>query len=125
MIECAVWQLTGSVLIRFDPGLTNASRLLRILDRARLTPASPDDKLLNPKPVGFGLANLSVALAVTGQVAAPVLLPALAILLVGLNLGTLRTAARQLMLGQFGLPVIYAGIVAEPWPADSPSRGPR
>ena len=112
VIECAVWQLTGSVLIRFDPGLTNPSRLLRILDRARLTPASPDDKLPNPKPLGFGLANTSVALAVTGEVVAPVLLPACAILLVGSNLGTLRTAGRQLMRGQFGLPVIYTSIVA-------------
>jgi cation transport ATPase len=112
VIECAVWQLTGSVLIRFDPGLTNASRLLRILDRARLTPASPGDKLLNPKPLGFGLANTSVALAVTGEFAAPVLLPACAILLVGSNLGTFQTAGRQLMRGQFGLPIIYTGIVA-------------
>ena len=32
VIECAVWELTGSVLIRFDPDLTTASRLLRILD---------------------------------------------------------------------------------------------
>ena len=112
VIECAVWELTGSVLIRFDPGLTNASRLLRILDRARQTPASPDGKLLNPKPLGFGLANTSVALAITGEVAAPVLLPACAILLVGSNLGTFRTAGRQLMRGQFGLPIIYTSIVA-------------
>ena len=53
VIECAVWQLTGSVLIRFDPGLTNASRLLRILDRARLTPASPDDKLAQSETTRF------------------------------------------------------------------------
>jgi cation transport ATPase len=112
VIACSVWQLTGSVLIRFDPGLTNPSRLLRILDRARLTPTSSNDKLLNPKPRGFGLANTSVAMAVTGEVAAPILLPACAILLVGSNLGTLYTAGRQLMRGQFGLPVIYTGIVA-------------
>ena len=53
-----------------------------------------------------------MALAVTGEFAAPVLLPACAILLVGSNLGTFHTAGRQLMRGQFGLPMIYTGIVA-------------
>ena len=112
MIECAVWQVTGSVLIRFDPGLTSASRLLRILDRARQTPASPDDELPSPKPLGFGLANTSLALAVAGEMAAPVLLPACAILLVGSNLDTFRAAGRQLLRGQLGLPVLYTSIVA-------------
>jgi cation transport ATPase len=112
VIECAVLQLTGSVLIRFDPGLTSAACLLRILDRARLAPASPVDNLPNPKPLGFGLANTSVALAVTSEVAAPVLSPACAILLVGSNLGTFRTAGRQLTRGQFGLPAVYTCIVA-------------
>ena len=112
VIECAVWQLTGSVLIRFDPGLTNASRLLRILDRARLTPASSDNGLPSPKPVGFGLAHASLALAVTGEMAAPVLLPACAILLVGSNLTTFHAAGRQLLQGRLGLPVLYTSIVA-------------
>ena len=35
VIECAVWPVTGSVLIRFNPDLTSASYLLRILDQAR------------------------------------------------------------------------------------------
>ena len=79
---------------------------------ARLTPASPATSYSIRNHVGFGLANTSVALAVTGEFAAPVLLPACAILLVGSNLGTFRTAGRQLMRGQFGLPIIYTGIVA-------------
>ncbi len=109
--DCAVWPLTGSVLIRFEPALIDAYRLLRILDRARLTPASPDDPFADCKPLGFGLANTSVALAVTGQLAAPALLPACAILLIGSNLGTFHAAGRQLTRGQFGLPVLYTSIV--------------
>ena len=97
VIECAVWPVTGSVLIRFDPDLTSAAQLLRILDQARHAPASPDDISPSPKSAGFWLANTSVALAVTGEMAAPVLLPVCAILLVGSNLGTCRTAGRQLM----------------------------
>ena len=33
VIECAVWPVTGSVLIRFDPDLTSAAYLLQILDQ--------------------------------------------------------------------------------------------
>jgi cation transport ATPase len=112
VIKCAVWPVTGSVLIRFNPDLTSAAHLLRILDQARCAPAPPDDISPSPKSAGFGLANTSVALAVTGEVAAPVLLPVCAILLVGSNLGTFRTAGRQLMRGQLGLPIIYTSIVA-------------
>ena len=111
MIECAVWQLTGSVLIRFDPGLTNPSRLLRVLDRATDT-GTIGRQPPQPKPVGFGLAHASLALAVAGEMAAPVLLPACAILLVGSNLATFRAAGRQLLHGQLGLPVLYTSIVA-------------
>ena len=67
---------------------------------------------LSPKPVGFGLTNTSLALAVAGEMAAPALLPACAVLLVGSNLDTFRAAGRQLLHGQLGLPVLYTSIVA-------------
>ena len=44
--------------------------------------------------------------------AAPFLLPASAVLLVGSNLNTFRAAGRQLLRGQLGLPVLYTSIVA-------------
>ena len=66
----------------------------------------------SPKSAGFGLANSSLALAVAGEMAAPFLLPASAVLLVGSNLHTFRAAGRQLLRGQFGLPVLYTSIVA-------------
>ena len=112
VIECAVWPVTGSVLIRFDPDLTSASYLLQILDHARYAPASPDEIPPGPKSAGFGLANSSLALAVAGELVAPFLLPASAVLLVGSNLLTFRAAGRQLLRGQFGLPVLYTSIVA-------------
>ena len=112
VIECAVWPVTGSVLIRFNPDLTSALYLLRTLDQARYAPASPDDGLLSAKPTGFGLASTSLALAVAGEIAAPFLLPASAVLLVGTNLLTFRAAGRQLLRGQLGLPVLYTSIVA-------------
>jgi cation transport ATPase len=112
VIECAVWPVTGSVLIRFDPNLISAAYLLQLLDRVRNTPVSQEQVPPNPKPAGFGLASSSLALAVAGEIAAPVLLPASAILLVGSNLHTFSAAGRQLLRGQFGLPVLYTSIVA-------------
>ena len=110
--ECAVWPVTGSVLIRFNPNLTSASYLLRILEQARHAPTSLDCLPSSAKSAGFGLANASLALAVAGEIAAPFLLPASAVLLVGTNLHTFRAAGRQLLRGQFGLPVLYTSIVA-------------
>jgi cation transport ATPase len=111
VLECAVWPITGSVLIRFDPGLISAAYLLQVLDHGRSTPASPEQVPPIPKSTGFGLANSSLALAVAGEMVAPLLLPASAVLLVGSNLHTIRSAGRQLLRGQFGLPVLYTSIV--------------
>ena len=112
VIECAVWPVTGSVLIRFNPDLTSASYLLRTLDQARYAPELPDDRPPGAKSAGFGLASTSLALAVAGEIAAPFLLPASAVLLVGTNLHTFRAAGRQLLRAQLGLPVLYTSIVA-------------
>jgi cation transport ATPase len=112
VIECVVWPVTGSVLIRFNPDLTSASYLLRALDLVRYSPASPDSITPGAKSAGFGLTNTSLALAVAGEMAVPFLLPASAILLVGTNLRTFRAAGRQLLRGQLGLPVLYTSIVA-------------
>jgi cation transport ATPase len=111
VLKCKVSHVTGSVLIGFDPGLISASHLLRILERARQIPVSPDVGPARPKPVGFGLANTSLVLAVAGEIAAPALLPACAVLLVGANLDTFPAAGRQLLRGRLGLPALYTGIV--------------
>jgi cation transport ATPase len=111
VIECAVWPVTGSVLIRFDPDLTSAVNLLQILDRARSMPPLPEQPPISPKPANFALANASLTLAVAGEMVAPLLLPASAVLLVGSNLHTFRSAGKQLLRGQFGLPVLYTSIV--------------
>ena len=80
--------------------------------RREHAPASPDDHPPSAKSAGFGLTNSSLALAVAGEMAAPFLLPASAVLLVGTNLHTFRAAGRQLLRGQLGLPVLYTSIVA-------------
>ena len=112
VIECAVWPITGSVLIRFDPELTSTADLLKELDHARSTSECLEQMPPCLKSTGFALANSSLALAVAGEMAAPFLLPASAVLLVGSNLHTFRGAGRQLLKGQFGLPVLYTSIVA-------------
>jgi cation transport ATPase len=112
VLGCSVSPVTGSLLIRFDPGLTSASRLVQILERARLTPTRSDLEPVPPKPVGFALSNASLVLAVAGEMVTPTVLPVCAALLVGSNLGTFRDAGRQLVRGQLGLPVLYTSIVA-------------
>ena len=112
VIACTVWPVTGSVLIRFDPNWTSATRLLAMLDHARCSPGLPQQVAADMKSAGFGLANSSLALAVAGELAAPFLLPASALLLVGSNLRTFRDATRQLLRGQLGLPVLYTSVIA-------------
>ena len=112
VIGCSVQPVTGSVLIRFDPAATDASRLLRILERERQKPALPDLESHIPVPAGYALSNTSLALAAAGELAVPTLLPACAILLVGSNLQTFRSAARQLLAGRIGLAALYGSIVA-------------
>ena len=109
---CSVQPLTGSVLIRFDPATTNASRVLQILDRERRRPALPDLDTRIPVTPGYGLSSMSLALAIAGEIAVPALLPVCAILLVGSNLKTFRTAGRQFLQGQIGLAALYTSIVA-------------
>ena len=112
VLGCSVQPLTGSVLIRFDPAVISASRLLHILERERQRPALPDLDASIPVPAGYGLSNASLALATAGEFAVPALLPVCAILLVGSNLGTFRSAGRQLLDRRIGLAVLYASIVA-------------
>ena len=110
--ECAVWPVTGSVLIHFDPDLTSAGYLLQMLSRARANYGRFVGANAFQRESGRLRARQLVALAVTGEVAAPFLLPASAMLLVGSNLHTFYAAGRQLMRGHFGLPVLYTSIVA-------------
>jgi cation transport ATPase len=112
VVGCSVQPLTGSVLIRFDPAVTDALRLLRILERERRRPALPGLEARIPVPAGYGLSNTSLALAAAGEFAVPALLPVCAILLVGSNLSTFRSAGRQLLEGRIGLAALYASIVA-------------
>ncbi len=110
--EFAVWGVTGSVLVRFDPEVISAVELLRVLDQARHAPDTNEVVPRSSLPSGFALANSSLALAVTGELVAPILLPACALVLLGSNLRTFRVAGQQLMRGQVGLPVLYSTIVA-------------
>ena len=90
VISCSVQPITGSVLIRFNPTVISPSRLLQILERERRRQALPDLKRYGPTSAGFGLSNMSLALATAGEIAVPALLPVCAILLVGSNLTTFR-----------------------------------
>ena len=104
--------LTGHLLIRYDPARFTAPGLIRLLE-AILGEVEPDpSEMPSATPMRFGLANFSLGVAAIGQYLVPALLPASAVLLVGTNLRTFRAARLQLAKKRLGLPVLYIAIVA-------------
>ncbi len=102
---------SGGVLVEYDSAETGLSRILAELDPWRRRAFQDSQQVRHPKPPSFGLANASVVLAAVSQTVAPAVAPACALLLVGANVETVRTAARQLRAGRVGLPALYTGIV--------------
>ena len=113
ILEFRVRPLTGSLLIRFDPNRTSTAEVLRWLDAAaRAQPdtlsSQPDT---NPSPAVFGLANSSLVLAAAGEFFLPILRPVSALLLLALNVDTLKTAVKLLGNKRLGLSSLYSAIV--------------
>ena len=88
------------------------SRLLRILDRARLTPASPDVGPPSPKPVGFGLAQHLAGTGGRRRDGRPGLAAGLRRLAGGLEPRHFPCRWPATAPGRLGLPVLYTSIVA-------------
>jgi Cu2+-exporting ATPase len=111
VLEFRVRPLTRGLFVRFDPATTTSIQILRLLDAAvREQPASE----LNTRetaPARFGIANGSLALAVVGEFFLPILRPLSALLLLALNVDTLKTAGRMLLNKRLGLASLYSAIV--------------
>jgi Cu2+-exporting ATPase len=104
--------LTASLLVHFDPASVDSAQLVVVVDSLVSGPAPESPPVIHPPAVEFGLANASVGLAAAGELAIPALLPASAVLLVVSNATVIRTATRELLRRQLGLPVLYTAIVA-------------
>jgi manganese/zinc-transporting P-type ATPase C len=98
--------LTASVAVRWDPRLLTAERLVRRLEQS--WPRLIDGLEGPPSAKRFAFTGGLLALSFTGQYVAPALKPLglLAVTLYGLP--NVKTAARQLVLGQVGLPALYS-----------------
>ena len=103
---------TGHLLIRYDPSLFAAPRLLGLAESTLREPVGRSSGASTLPPVKFGMANLSLGIAAVGEFLLPVLLPVEAVLLVLTNIRTFREAMRQLEKKQLGLAVLYVAIVA-------------
>jgi cation transport ATPase len=104
--------LTASLVVEYDPAILDVRRLVQLLDGLLRGPASSLAYEGDPAPVRFGLANTALALAALGEFVVPALLPASAVLLVGSNVKTLRTAWQDARQRQAGLPALYSTILA-------------
>ncbi len=102
---------TGRLLVQYDPEVLPRDRLLGLIGEAFYGPDVWARELAEPEPVRSAVALATLGLAAAGQFALPVLLPACAALLVGLNLRTFRTSWDEVRARKFGLPVLYTAIV--------------
>lgn len=69
-------------------------------------------KLPKPTQTQFVLANVSVGIAALADFVVPALMPVSAVLLVGTNVRTFKSAWLQIRRRQFGLPVLYTAIAS-------------
>jgi manganese/zinc-transporting P-type ATPase C len=98
--------LTASVAVRWDPRLLTAERLVRRMEKS--WPRLLEGLEGPPSAKRFAFTGGLLALAYTGQYVVPSFKPLglLAVTLYGLP--NVKTAARQLVQGQVGLPALYS-----------------
>ena len=103
--------LTSGLLVRYDATSISQRHLLRILE-GLTGPEPTSEPVGHLPPAPFGLVNGSLALAATGELAIPALLPASALVLVYASRKTLREAWREVRSRRIGLPTLFATILA-------------
>ena len=103
--------LTGTLLLHHDPRQLSREQVIEILDAALIrveAPATPDQPEMN-----LPVCTVSLPLAATAQFAAPVLLPAAAVLFVYSSIPTFKEARRILLEEKrIGVDALDAVVVA-------------
>jgi cation transport ATPase len=110
VIRVAANTFRSELRIRFDPRAVAALWLIRLAEAEVLGQFDPP-AARSPEPVDFRLANVSLGLAATGELALAAVTPVTAGLLVLSNIETFGAAADQLRRHEIGLPVLYSSIV--------------
>jgi cation transport ATPase len=106
----AVGSWTSSLFVRFDPARAAAPRVLQVAADALEGADGWCGSLPKPAHANPGLAYATLGVAALSDTVVPALMPASAVLLIGTNLSTYRTAWEQLRTWKFGLPVVYTAI---------------
>ena len=102
---------SGSVVVWFDPTAIHHETVLALMDDAVRSTELASARGIPPK-ASFTLANTALVLATVGEFMFPAVLPASALLLVGVNLPTMIMACKDLRHGRLGLPILQTTIVA-------------
>lgn len=102
---------SGSVVIWYDPSAIPCDNVLALMDDAVQSTGLASARGIPPK-ASFTLANTALVLATVGEFMFPAVLPASALLLVGVNLPTIIMACKDLRHGRLGLPILQTSIVA-------------
>lgn len=110
VIRAEARPLTSGLLVHYDQAAIGRRQLLRLLE-SLVEPGSSPIAAVEPPPARFAMATGSLALAATGELAVPALLPASAVLLVASSFKTLRQAWRDIRERRIGLPVLFATIL--------------
>ena len=104
--------LTGTVLVTYNPQALRTSQLLRIMEGILHDAHSSNPRGYRHPAGQTALTTSSLGLAAVADFAVPGLLPASALLLLWSNLGTFRSAWKELGRRQLGVAVLYTTIVA-------------
>jgi cation transport ATPase len=103
---------SGHLLIRYDPAIISSRVLLSLAEMVVKEPEPSLAERSETTPVRFGVANLTLAVAVAGELLLPILGPISAVLLIATNVRTFKAALIQLHRKRLGLPVLYLAIIA-------------
>jgi Cu2+-exporting ATPase len=111
VVRTSLASRSGTLTIRYKPGLLAAPRLIRLTEDALDSTGWWDRTVPPPPRTSFALVNSNLAVGAAADLAVSALAPASAVLLLGSNLRTFELAWSQLRQRKPGLPVLYTVIV--------------
>jgi cation transport ATPase len=103
---------SGHLLVRYDPSVITSRVLLSLAEMVVRQPEPSASERSAATPVRYGVANLTLGVALAGELLLPILGPISAVLLIATNLRTFKAALIQLHRKRLGLPVLYLAIIA-------------
>ena len=103
---------TGRLLVRYEPTAISGRALLGRAESTLFELQVGASDGAHRSLARFGMANVTLGVAATGEFLFPALLPASALLLLLTNARTFRTALAEIRQRRLSLPVLYLAIIA-------------